>query len=421
MYHFGLSFCCLFFGLILFSCTEQNPAAVKPTKKSAQEILGNKDYPALCYGGYRMKSRDQQPSMEDLKEDLQILNAMGIKVLRTYNVHYAQSENLLKAIRELKKENNAFEMYIMLGAWIDCKNAWQAGEPDHNFESERNQDEIARAVSLTNEYQDIIIALAVGNEAMVKWATSYYVQPSVILKWVTHLQNLKETGNLPSDLWITSSDNFASWGGGSGEYHVPALDSLIRSVDFISMHTYPMHDSHYNYDYWLRPESQQKLDTMAQVDSAMLRAKNYAINQYNSVVEYMVSLGVDIPVHIGETGWASISNGFYGPGGSKACDEYKQARYYSMIKEWAEENNVSLFFFEAFDEPWKDSQNAMGSENHFGLIDLQGRAKYAIWEQVDNGSFEGLARGGYTITKSYEGKLDSLKADVLLPPATYSR
>ena len=290
MYKFSIRICCVFFALILLSCTEQNPAAVKPTKKTAKEILGNKDYPALCYGGYRLKSRDQQPSIEDLKEDLQILSAMGIKVLRTYNVHYAQSENLLKAIRELKKENDAFEMYIMLGAWIDCKNAWQAGEPDHNFESERNKDEIARAVSLTNEYQDIIIALAVGNEAMVKWATSYYVQPSVILKWVTHLQNLKETGTLPSDVWITSSDNFASWGGGSGEYHVPALDSLIRTVDFISMHTYPMHDSHYNYDYWLLPESQQKLDTMAQVDSAMLRAKNYAINQYNSVVEYMVSL-----------------------------------------------------------------------------------------------------------------------------------
>ena len=34
------------------------------------------------------------------------------------------------------------------------------------------------------EYPDIVKVLAVGNEAMVRWATSYYVQPSVILKWV---------------------------------------------------------------------------------------------------------------------------------------------------------------------------------------------------------------------------------------------
>jgi hypothetical protein len=43
---------------------------------------------------------------------------------------------------------------------------------------------------------------------MVKWATSYYVQPSVILKWVNHLQELKKV-KLDANLWITSSDNFA--------------------------------------------------------------------------------------------------------------------------------------------------------------------------------------------------------------------
>ena len=47
--------------------------------------------------------------------------------------------------------------------------------------------------------------------------------PSIILKWVNHLQNLKKTGELPKDLWITSSDNFASWGGGSNEYHAEDL------------------------------------------------------------------------------------------------------------------------------------------------------------------------------------------------------
>jgi hypothetical protein len=29
------------------------------------------------------------------------------------------------------------------------------------------------------------------------------------------LANFKKQGKLPENLWITSSDNFASWGGGS--------------------------------------------------------------------------------------------------------------------------------------------------------------------------------------------------------------
>ena len=41
----------------------------------------------------------------------------------------------LKAISELKKEDASFEMYVMLGAWIDCENAW-TDNPNHDKEDE---------------------------------------------------------------------------------------------------------------------------------------------------------------------------------------------------------------------------------------------------------------------------------------------
>ena len=46
----------------------------------------------------------------------------------------------------------------------------------------------------------------------------------------------KKRGELPKDLWITSSDNFASWGGGSEEYHVEDLKKLIQKSpkDFVA-------------------------------------------------------------------------------------------------------------------------------------------------------------------------------------------
>ena len=78
----------------------------------------------------------------------------------------------------LKSEDPSFEMYVMLGAWIDCKNAWTDQPVNHELESRENEGEIARAVALANKYPDIVKVIAVGNEAMVKWATSYYVQPS---------------------------------------------------------------------------------------------------------------------------------------------------------------------------------------------------------------------------------------------------
>jgi exo-beta-1,3-glucanase (GH17 family) len=231
------------------------------------------------------------------------------------------------------------------------------------------------------------------------------------------LQDLKKQGKLSKDLWITSSDNFASWGGGGKEYHVDALKQLIKAVDYISMHTYPMHDTHYNPSFWGILASEFQLSPKEKIDAAMIRARDYAIAQYNSVVSYMKSIGVNKPVHIGETGWASSANELYGKTGSKATDEYKSAMYYKLMREWTNKQGISLFYFEAFDEQWKDSKNPLGSENHFGFINLQSKAKYAIWEMVDKGVFKGLTRNGKPITKTYNGNLENLWLDVQTPAA----
>ncbi|WP_378175581.1 glycosyl hydrolase family 17 protein [Aquimarina sp. SS2-1] len=408
----------LVFSVLMLSCNQEKKTKLtmqSPKSIIAKDILGNPDYQAISYGGYRKTSREFQPTLEQLKEDMKILKAMNIKVLRTYNVQLAQASNLLKAIRQLKKEDPSFEMYVMLGAWIDCKNAWTNLEPDHTVESEKNESEIQRAVALANQYPDIVKIIAVGNEAMIRWATSYYVQPNVILKWVNYLQNLKKEGKLSKDLWITSSDDFASWGGGEESYHSKDLEDLIKAVDYISMHTYPYHNTHYNPQFWGIDAEEVNLSKEEKIKAAMKRALKFAQNQYKAVSDYVTGLGVKKPIHIGETGWATVSNGHYGPTGSKATDEYKEALYYSYIREWTNKEGISCFYFEAFDEPWKDAHNQKGSENHFGLITVDGSAKYALWEMVDNGVFNSLTRGGNTITKTYDGDKSKLMDDVELP------
>lgn len=383
---------------------------------TAKDILGNPGYRAISYSGYRESSRAVQPTAEQLKADMRILAAMNIRVLRTYDIRLAQTANLLKAIHALKKEDPGFEMYVMLGAWIDCKNAWK-NHPNHEEEdAAANAAEIQRAVALANQYPDIVKIIAVGNEAMVQWAASYYVLPGVILKYVNQLQELKQSGQLPKDLWITSSDNFASWGGGGSEYHVEDLTRLIGAVDFISMHTYPMHDTHYNPDFWGNFEGEETLSDLEKIDAAMVREKDYAVAQYRSVVGYLNNLGIEKPVHIGETGWASACNEHYGPHGSKATDEYKAGLYHKLIRQWSDENNITCFYFEAFDEIWKDAGNPGGSENHFGLFTVGGQAKYAIWDLVDQGIFKGLSRDGKPVEKTYRGDMNLLLQSVLLPP-----
>ena len=404
------SICVVFVSLIfLFSCEQQG---VDSMEKTASMILGNSNYPAISYGGYRERTRDVQPSVDDAKEDMRILHAAGFRILRTYDTHLDLAKNTLEAIKQIKKEDPSFEMYVMLGAWITAANP-NTDNVIHNQEDyDFNKYEIDETVRLANLYPDIVKVIAVGNEAMVHWATSYFVTPDIILKWVNYLQGLKKTNQLPENLWITSSDDFSSWGGGGAEYHTNELNELIQAVDFISMHTYPFHNTHYNPYFWQYSDT---TDQEKQINELMQNAKNFAKDQFLAVRKYIDSIDKTKSIHIGETGWATVDTYLYGASGSRAADEYKQAIYFKHMQDLCNELSISCFYFSAFDEPWKDYANIDGSENHFGLFTVDGRAKYALWEMVDNEIFKDLNRGKYSILKSFDGDKDLMMGGVDVP------
>ena len=107
--------------LLLLSFTNGKLYAQNSKEVTAKMLMGNPKYQGICYGGYRTNSRDIEPNISEVKEDLKILAAIDIKIIRTYNLHREEIVNVLKAITELKKENPKFEMYVTLGVWIDCK------------------------------------------------------------------------------------------------------------------------------------------------------------------------------------------------------------------------------------------------------------------------------------------------------------
>jgi len=373
----------------------------------AKDVLEKYGKNAFAYGGYRTNSREIVPSVDELKEDMRILNTLDCHLIRTYHTQqFGQVRNLLQAIKELNQEEESFYMYVMLGAWIQCKKAWTDNPVREEEDLENNRAEIDQAIAFAEDFPEIVKIIAVGNEAMVHWAYGYYVQPSIILKYVEELQYLKKSAQLDSSIWITSSDNFASWGGGSNEYHNSELAKLIKAVDYVSLHTYPFHDTHYNNQFWI--DSSTQIDNeILDAKKAVNRAVTYAKNQYANTKKYVQSISKEKEVHIGETGWSTMDNNFYGKNGSGAADEIKQAYYYQKIRKWTQENKIACFYFEAFDEPWKDQNNVNGSENHFGLISLNGKVKMALWEDFKKFNMSKLRRIE-TLKKSFNG--DSLEA-----------
>ncbi|NLS14692.1 hypothetical protein HGP28_17680 [Vibrio sp. SM6] len=412
----------------------QPQAANAPKSANGDVLLGNPEYKAVSYGAWRTNARIDGatvPSVEQQKEDMKILSALGIKVIRTYNTQgytgldgKTEAQNLLQAISELKQDDPSFEMYVILGIWIDALNSWSDKTPDATQNNPVNYDEVAAAKELALAYPDIIKVIAVGNEAMVEWAP-YHVTPKVILEHVNDLQSWKKNADTTKDIWITTSENHAVWAGldGNGNYEEQAyLKQLIKAVDYVSLHTYAHHDTLHSPTFkeeWKIPVSQQHLSKEEQIDYSMDIVHDYTVSQIQVAQAFINNIDPTKQIHIGETGWSTISTDGYGAGGTQAADEYKQKIFHDNMRDFSNDFGASLFYFQAFDEPWKgDTSNVNHSEQHFGLIDINCNVKHLEWNSVTKLNKLGLTRDCPTgaFTASFGGDLPTLMESVLTPP-----
>ena len=115
-------------------CEQSAPSATMSEKTqtpSAAELFDSGAFRAIAYGGYRSATRAVVPSVNEIKEDLKILSGLGFKMIRTYNTQqYDETRRIFLAIEALRAEDPSFEMYVMLGVWIDCAGAG-TDSPNH--------------------------------------------------------------------------------------------------------------------------------------------------------------------------------------------------------------------------------------------------------------------------------------------------
>ena len=302
-------------------------------------MKGNTLFPAgnaICYSGYRRNqspSDQTYPSEDQIREDLAILGRHW-RYLRLYDCSQ-HAERVLRVIRQHK-----LNFQVMLGAYLgaEINNFACPWGGTHSEEAlvaniRANQTELQRLVTLAQQYPDIVFSLAVGNEATVDWTDHLVPVPRMVeyVRWV------KARASQP----VTFCENYVPW------QH--KLRDLVPEVDFISIHSYPV---------WEYKHIHEALEyTKSNVDSVAQRYPGK-------------------PIVITEAGWATNSNG-RGIQPENASQHW-QALYYQDLMQWSRETGMLVFVFEAFDEPWKGSPDALEPEKHWGLFDVDRRPKQVM-------------------------------------------
>lgn len=289
-------------------------------------------------------------SPEQIASDLVELSKIS-KCVRTYSV-----ENGLDKVPELASRVG---LKVILGVWI--------GRNRH-----KNAVLIDEAISLARQYPEVITAIVVGNEVLLRGEMT-----------ASDLREIIRSVKTRVDIPVTYADVWEFW---------LRYREVSHDVDFVTIHILP-----YWEDFPVRAE-----DAAAHVDAIRNR---------------MTIAFPGKEILIGETGWPSK-----GRMRDRALpSRINQARFNSEILDRAKQENFRVILFEAYDEPWKRQwEGTVGG--YWGLYDADHRQlKYPPGVAIGNTPFWKLQLGcGLVLSISIFGTALLTLRRRLLPPRLIS-
>jgi exo-beta-1,3-glucanase (GH17 family) len=307
---------------------------------------------AVAYSPFRSTNRDTESvTSAEILGDLQLLVQGNFKLIRLFD----SSDNVSRLTLQVIHDNN-LDIKVHLGAYVLSGN------------DAFNQGEIARAMALANTYPDIVEAVSVGNETMVSWSFNKFTPTQI----ATFLTTVRAGIHQP----VTTDDNWAFW--------ASAPTELLKTVDFVSLHTYSLQDTvsdPTSWD-WQQAGVAANLRAAAMMDTSFAKAQQ----DYGAAKTYLDGIGyTTLPIVIGETGWKAVATG----GETQRAHPVNQKMYFDRLATWhaASGAPLNIVYFEAFDEPWKSGDDG------WGLFDVARKARYVVQSLYPRSTWE---TGTYT-------------------------
>lgn len=291
---------------------------------------------AICYSGYREGQSPVSgivPTKEEVLEDLLLLKEEGFSYLRMYDPN-EHARTVLTLIRE-----HSLPFQVMVGIdpraeynnpgcpWLKTEKTALELEENKVY----NDAQIKKLIELAVEFKEYFLAVSVGNENRPSWGADLVTQERLI----EFAKKLREGTGLS----VTYNEGAGEW---------KNLQALAAELDFISIHSYPLWNG-------------KKLEE--------------AVGMNESDYREVASLYPEKQVIFTECGWATCCNSSMDAG---QVGEKQQERYLAQLLQWSGKEQIPVFLFEAFDEPWKGGTSPDEPEKHWGLFSVDRTGKQVI-------------------------------------------
>ena len=291
-----------------------------------EEAAGEVPYgKAICYSGYRRGQSPREelyPSREQIAEDLKILTELGFQYIRMYD----PNEHAHKVLQVITEEKLPLQCMIGIDPIAEYNNpgcAWGTIYTEEELQAHRrrNDGQIRELIALANRYPEEIIAVSVGNENRPSWGSDL-VPESRLIQWAKTLKaNVAQL--------VTYNEGAPEW---------PQIPGLAEVVDVISIHSYPV---------W----------------NHVSQAQAVAFNKED--LRKVRECYPEKQVIFTECGWPTECNDSMD---RTQVGPQMQKAYIQELLQWTGQEQIPVFLFEAFDEPWKGSEKEDEPEKHWGIF-----------------------------------------------------
>lgn len=347
------------FALLLAACGggETVPYTGVEVRPLSQDFTSRR---AVAYSPFRTATGPDGLAAEvipkaNIKQDLDLLLAAGFRAIRLFD----SSDKVARQTLEVIRDNN-LNIKVQLGAFVLSGN------------DVASRQELARTIALANDpdFRNIVLAVSVGNETMVSWSFNR-IAPALMADYI---RTVRRQISQP----VTTDDNYAFWA------NAPTV--ITDEIDYAALHTYVNLDTWFDptrWDWKLTNVAEAERNAVAMMDAAMVETKR----QYQEARDRLDSKGLTyIPIIVGETGWNAVDLGRQ----FLRAHPVNQKMYLDRLDAWVAEGRAGagpkqVFYFEAFDEPWK------GDDDRWGLFNKDRQARYAIQALNPNGATFGSA------------------------------